>query len=109
MHLKEWLESRRIENSVKAAKKGAEKLVEINKALSPAEPLQNQASSLATLDSSTGTNRPAFEAEIPRPTPMPQPKEQALHSRSYTIVGGTMIGTNPGTGVPEKRGRGKDQ
>ncbi|KAL7547333.1 hypothetical protein ACHAWF_010650 [Thalassiosira exigua] len=80
-HLKKWLKKHRIENSVKAAKKGAEKLNEINNILTPAL--------------STSTSQ-VFVTTIPRLPSMPQPNEQALHNNTHTVIGGTMIGLNPG-------------
>lgn len=140
-HLKKWLKSNRTENAVRAAKKGAEKLKEINNILSPLNLSQSMhasdlasasaatASVTALADSRTGSSapgaaaaatstiglqtssgaQPIFTDEIPRPSAMPQPNEQALHNRPYTIVGGTLIGSNPGAGVPVKVTRGRDK
>ena len=44
-----------------------------------------------------------------RPPALPQPNEQALHNNTHTIVGGTIIGSNPGTAVPDVCVRGKDR
>ncbi|KAL7524924.1 hypothetical protein ACHAXR_000781, partial [Thalassiosira sp. AJA248-18] len=113
MHHKKWLKKNRIENSVKAAKKGAEKLREINVVLSPSNPHQPTspaAKSAAASNSFPNTNtQSVFPTEIKRPPAMPQPHDKALHNRSHTIVGGTMIGFNPGTGVPQQISRGRDK
>ncbi len=152
MHLKKWLEKKRIENSTKAAKKGSEKLVELNNALTPLNPSASASSTLVSVEapppaarsqsavdesmstlqstahgvatagnsSSTSTSIPVsaqalaccptmFPIAIPRPSSMPQPNAQALHGRSHTIIGGTMIGLNPGTAVSMRVNRGKDK
>ena len=121
MHLKKWLKGNRIENTMKAAKKGADKLKEINDKLSPFDstavplPSATLTSALSTIrltPPQAGTTNQALPTAFPSilcPPVMPQPTQQAMHMKPYTIVGGTMIGTNPGNRVPRRQSRGKDK
>ena len=108
MHLKTWLKINRIENAIRAAKKGADKLKEINDKLSPfySTALPSPSATLAsasstiglTLSSTNTTNlaRPTAFPAIFRPPIMPQPVQKAIHNKPFIIVGSTMIGVNPG-------------
>ena len=109
MYLKQWLKNKRIENSIKAAKPGAEKLKEVNKILSPfyskesttatRTSVPTSATTIATLPGTTETPE-SREVDFPavlRPPVMPQPSQQAMYGRPYTIVDGILIGNNPGS------------
>ena len=108
MHLKQWLKNKRVENSIKAAKLGAEKLKEINNILSPfysrksptatATSVSTSAATIATLPGTNQTpeSREVGFPDVVRPAVMPQPSQQAMHNRPYTIVDGMLIGNNPG-------------
>ena len=89
---------------MKAAKNGADKLKEINEALSPFYSKQ-----LSSTQASLG---PAFaDTAFPvvlRPPMMPQPTQQAMYNTPYTIVGRTILWSNPMMYVPAKKGRGED-
>ena len=111
MHLKQWLKNKRVENSIRAAKPGAEKLKEINEILSPfysKESPTATATSVSTLAATVvtlpGTNKTPGSREVSfpvvvRPPVMPQPSQRAMHNRPYTLVDGMLIGNNPGSWV----------
>ena len=112
MHLRKWLKGNRIENSVKAAKKGADKLKEINDKLSPfySGPADTASTSAASALESSGADAitRAFPV-IKRPPAMPQPTLKVMHNKPYTLVGSTMLGTDPGAGVAIRKMRGNDK
>ena len=88
---------------MKAAKKGAEKLKELNEIMVP------EFHSLVGPAQQSAALLPKFVMDAQRPPALPQPNEQALHNNTHTIVGGTIIGSNPGTAVPDVCVRGKDR
>eukprot|EP00804_Cyclotella_cryptica_P030502 CCRYP_008559-RA/>CCRYP_008559-RA protein AED:0.95 eAED:0.95 QI:0/0/0/0.33/1/1/3/0/557 len=71
-----WSRTRRVEECVKNARDGIEKLNELNIALTP----QNNGYSWT-------------EASLP--CPLPQPPVQAMNTSDYQIVGGILVGSNP--------------
>ena len=107
MHLKQWLKNKRVENNIKAAKPGEEKIKEINEILSPFYSKESQtatatsvSTSAATIAALPGTNKTPESREVGfpdvvRPLVMPQPNQQAMHNRPYTLVDGMLIGINP--------------
>ena len=105
-HLRNWLKKNRIKNSVKAAKKGADKLKDINEALSPfyskqspltpaalASALADTALAQAGVDATSRTQSSAFPVVL-HPPMMPQPAQKAMHNKPHTIVGSTMMRSN---------------
>ena len=95
MHLKQWLKNKRIENSIKAAKPGAEKLNKINNILSPFYSKEST-TTLPETSEELKHQEVSFPAVV-RPPVMPQPSQQAMHHKLYTVVDGILVGENPGS------------
>ena len=81
---------------MKAAKKGMDKLNEINSIFVPGE----LAASANTQIEQSATRHTPFAVGVPRPPTMPQPNDKAMHNKTDVVAGRTMIGSNPGSGVP---------
>jgi hypothetical protein len=87
-HNETWSRNKRVEESVKSAKAGHEKLEELNLVISP--------SSTATTPNAIGTDN-SFEGwkEPSLPQPLPQPSQQAVTDKPFQVVGRSFIGENP--------------
>ena len=95
MYLKQWLKNKRIENSIKAAKPGAEKLNETNNILSPF--YSKESTTIRPETSEELKHQEVSFTAVVRPPVMPQPSQQATHDRPYTVVDGILVGDNPGS------------
>lgn len=85
---------------MKAAKKGQDKLDELNDALVPV---------LAAAPAASTTTTTVAEGLIPRPPAIPPPSERDRHNKTHVTVGRCTIGDNPGTVKPLIKLRGMDK
>ena len=87
-----WSRNRRVQECVKNARSGHEKINELNEVLTPHIRNDNYSGSETDV---------VLEPEVPKP--LPQPQLQAITDASYEVVGGMLVGENPMDIAPRKR------